>query len=62
MSAVNILTVAIAVVSIIAAVAAWRPDVCLAGIAVIYGLSAPVARLVTALLPRRHAPAPGAPE
>jgi CDP-diacylglycerol--serine O-phosphatidyltransferase len=47
---------------VVAAVAAWRPDVCLAGIAVIYGLSAPVARLVTALLPRRHAPAPGAPE
>jgi len=44
---------------VIAAVAAWRPDVCLAGIALVYALSAPVARLVTALLPRRSPPAAG---
>lgn len=42
---------------VIAAVAAWRPDVCLAGLAVVYALSAPVTRLVTALLPRRQPPA-----
>lgn len=37
----------------IAAVAAWRPDVCLAGLAILYALSAPTARLVTAVFPRR---------
>lgn len=46
---------------VVAAVAAWRPDVCLAGIALVYALSAPVARLVTALLPRQAPPATGAP-
>lgn len=43
----------------VAAVAAWRPDVCLAGLAVLYALSAPTTRLVTALVPRR-APVEGA--
>lgn len=43
---------------VIAAVAAWRPDVCLASLAVVYALSAPTARLVSALFPRR-APADG---
>jgi len=38
---------------VIAAVAAWRPDVCLASLAVVYALSAPVARLASALFPRR---------
>lgn len=38
---------------VIAAVAAWRPDVCLASLAVVYALSAPTARLVSALFPRR---------
>ena len=42
---------------LVAAVAAWRPDVCLAGIALIYALSAPVARVVTALIPHRTPPA-----
>jgi CDP-diacylglycerol--serine O-phosphatidyltransferase len=45
---------------LVAAVAAWRPDICLAGIAITYALSAPVARLVTALLPRRTPPPAGA--
>ena len=44
---------------LVAAVAAWRPDVCLAGIALVYALSAPVTRLVTALLPRQAPPAVG---
>ena len=38
---------------VIAAVAAWRPDVCLASLAVVYALSAPTARLFSALFPRR---------
>ncbi|MBP7678217.1 MAG: CDP-diacylglycerol--serine O-phosphatidyltransferase [Thermoanaerobaculia bacterium] len=38
---------------VIAAVAAWRPDVCLASLAVVYALSAPTARLVSVLFPRR---------
>jgi CDP-diacylglycerol--serine O-phosphatidyltransferase len=46
---------------LVAGVAAWRPDVCLAGLAVVYALSAPTVRLVTALLPNRQAPSPGAP-
>ena len=45
---------------VIAAVAAWRPDVCLASLAVVYALSAPTARLFAALFPRR-APAEGGP-
>lgn len=45
---------------VIAAVAAWRPDVCLASLAVVYALSAPTARLVSALFPRRS-PADGGP-
>ena len=46
---------------LVAAVAAWRPDVCLAGLAVVYALSAPTARLATALFPRRTPPPSGAP-
>jgi CDP-diacylglycerol--serine O-phosphatidyltransferase len=45
----------------IAAVAAWRPDVCLAGLALVYALSAPAARLATAVLPRKAPPESGAP-
>ncbi len=45
---------------VIAAVAAWRPDVCLASLAVVYALSAPTARLFSALFPRRG-PAEGGP-
>jgi len=45
----------------VAAVAAWRPDVCLAGLAVVYALSAPTARLFAAVLPRRTPPETGAP-
>jgi CDP-diacylglycerol--serine O-phosphatidyltransferase len=44
---------------LIAAVAAWRPDVCLAGLSAVYALSAPTTRLVTALLPRRTPAATG---
>ncbi len=44
---------------LVAAVAAWRPDVCLAGLAVVYALSAPTVRLVTALFPRRVPPTGG---
>ena len=46
---------------VVAAVAAWRPDVCLAGLAVLYALSAPTVRLATALFPRRTPPPTGAP-
>ena len=46
---------------VVAAVAAWRPDVCLAGLAVLYALSAPTIRLATALFPRRTPPPTGAP-
>ncbi len=49
------------IVFVVVAVAAWRPDVCLAGIALVYALSAPVTRLATALLPRKTPPAAGAP-
>jgi CDP-diacylglycerol--serine O-phosphatidyltransferase len=45
---------------VIAAVAAWRPDVCLASLAVVYALSAPTGRLVSVLFPRR-APVEGGP-
>jgi CDP-diacylglycerol--serine O-phosphatidyltransferase len=45
---------------LVAAVAAWRPDVCLAGLALVYAVSAPVAHLVSVLLPRRSPPAAGA--
>ncbi|MCL4809047.1 MAG: CDP-diacylglycerol--serine O-phosphatidyltransferase [Thermoanaerobaculia bacterium] len=45
---------------LVAAVAAWRPDICLAGLAITYALSAPVARLLAALLPRRTPPPAGA--
>lgn len=45
---------------IIAAVAAWRPDICLASLAVLYALSAPVGRLVSVLFRRRSTAEGGA--
>ena len=41
---------------VIAAVAAWRPDVCFAVIAIVYAASAPVGRVVALLFPHKHAP------
>jgi CDP-diacylglycerol--serine O-phosphatidyltransferase len=47
------------VLLVIAAVAAWRPDVCLAGLALVYGLSAPTAHFAAALFRRRTPPPAG---
>ena len=46
---------------LVAAVAAWRPDICLAGLALVYAVSAPLAHAVAVLTRRRQPPVAGAP-